>query len=95
MSLANINFEAAHQHFTGDGWGWRWAGDPDRGHSASQPGSWLYRLLQFTEAKEVWDMASDQNADEITPRQLEGCAKAIRTHLPWFNCPSRKDERLT
>ena len=26
---------------------------------------------------------------------LTGTARAIGTHLPWFNCPERKDERLT
>ena len=95
MSLANLQFESTHQAFTGDGWGWRWVGDPDRGPLAEQPGSWLYRILPHTEASEIWGIAKDGDAETITPRQLEGTARAIGTHLPWFNCPSRKDERLT
>ena len=95
MALSNQNFESANQFFTGEGWGWRWLGDPDRGSGADQPGSWLYRLLPFTEAREIWGMASDQSANEITQQQLDGAAQAMRTHLPWFNCPSRKDGRLT
>lgn len=95
MSLAGLNYESAMGHFPGDGWGWRWVGDPDRGSVDEQPGSWLYRILPFTEAKEIWSMASDNQPGEITDKQLEGSARAIGTHLPWFNCPSRKDERLT
>ena len=95
ISLAGLNYESALGHFTGDGWGWRWAGDPDRGAGDEQPGSWLYRILPYTEAKEIWSVATDGQPDAITEQQLQGTAQAISTHLPWFNCPSRKDERLT
>ena len=95
MSLAGLNYESANGHFAGDGWGWRWVGDPDRGSGDEQPGSWLYRILPYTEAREIWAMASDNQPDVITDIQLQGSARAIGTHLPWFNCPSRKDERLT
>jgi prepilin-type N-terminal cleavage/methylation domain-containing protein/prepilin-type processing-associated H-X9-DG protein len=95
ISLASLNYESANGHFTGDGWGWRWVGDPDRGSADEQPGSWLYRILPFTEAKEIWSMAADNQAGVITEQQLTGSARAIRTHLPWFNCPTRRDEKLT
>ena len=95
ISLASLNYESTNGHFTGDGWGWRWVGDPDRGSSDEQPGSWLYRILPFTEAKEIWAMAADSQPNTITEQQLIGSARAISTHLPWFNCPTRKDERLT
>ena len=95
LSLSALNYESANGHFPGDGWGWRWVGDPDRGSVDEQPGSWLYRVLPFTEAKEIWNLASDDQPNVITEKQLAGTARAIGTHLPWFNCPSRKDERLT
>ena len=95
MSLAGLNYESAMQHFPGDGWGWRWVGDPDRGAGEDQPGSWLYRIMPYTEAREIWQMASDGQPDRLTDRQMNGAARAIGTHLPWFNCPERKDERLT
>ncbi len=95
LALSGLNYESAMGHFTGDGWGWRWVGDPDRGSTDQQPGSWLYRLLPYTEATEIWSMAADNQPGEITDRQLAGSARAIGTHLPWFNCPSRKGERLT
>ena len=95
MSLASLNHEGAHGHLPGDGWGWRWIGDPDRGTGNEQPGSWLYRILPYTEAKEIYAMASDGLPNELTSKQMDGGARAIGTHLPWFNCPSRKDERLT
>ena len=95
MSLAALNHESAVGHFPGDGWGWRWLGDPDRGSGKDQSGSWLYRMLPFTEAKEIYAMAADGQPGVLTERQLAGASRAIQIHLPWFNCPSRKDERLT
>lgn len=95
MSLAALNHESSHGFFPGDGWGWQWIGDPDRGSETEQPGSWLYRLLPYTEAREIYGMAADNQPNVLTPRQLAGTSRAIQTHLPWFNCPSRKDERLT
>jgi prepilin-type N-terminal cleavage/methylation domain-containing protein/prepilin-type processing-associated H-X9-DG protein len=95
MSLAALNHESAHGYFPGDGWGWRWAGDADRGAAQQQPGSWLYRLLPFTEAAEIHGLPADGQPEVITEQQLSGASRAIRTHLPWFNCPSRKGDRLT
>jgi len=95
MSLAALYDESAHGYFSGDGWGWRWVGDPDRSLGQEQPGSWLYRLLPFTEAVEIYGLAADNQPDVITEKQLAGSARAIQTHLPRFNFPSRKDERLT
>ena len=95
ISLSALNYESATGHFPGDGWGWRWVGDPDRGAADEQPGSWLYRVLPFTEAKEIWSLAADGEPEVQTEKQMNGAALAIGTHLPWFNCPTRKDERLT
>jgi len=95
MSLAALNHESAMGYMPGDGWGWRWVGDPDRGAGVEQPGSWLYRILPYTEAREIYSMASDGQPNTHTDKQMNGAALAIGTHLPWFNCPTRKDERLT
>ena len=72
MSLASLGFESASGSFPSDGWGWRWMGDPDRGHGQDQPGSWLYRILPYTEAREVHTMASDALPERLTERQLVG-----------------------
>ena len=95
MSLAAINHESAHGHFPGDGWGWRWVGDADRGAGKQQPGSWLYRTMPFTEASEVYAMSSDNQPSVITEQQLLGASRAIQTNLPWFHCPSRRDMRVS
>ena len=34
MGLAVLNHESAQKHLPSGGWGWRWAGDPDRGYGA-------------------------------------------------------------
>lgn len=95
LSLAALNLEALHGRLPGDGWGWRWVGDGDRGFGAEQPGGWLFRLLPFTEASEVYDMPTDGLPHELTARQLDGAVRAIRTRLPWFQCPSRNNAQLS
>lgn len=49
MGLAALNLEGTHKHFPTGGWGWRYAGDPDRGYSSKQPGGWYYGILAHTE----------------------------------------------
>ena len=94
MALASQAHHDAHGRFPGDGWGFRWAGDPDRGMHDNQPGGWLYRLLPFMEAGETWTFGRDHQPDRITAEQKAGLALATQQHPPWFNCPTRRDIRL-
>ena len=95
LALAFQTHYAAHGRFAGDGWGYRWVGDPDRGDGWRQPGGWIYRLLPFIEADTIRQLGSDQQPDVITPEQEYGLAQATQQHLGWFNCPSRRPARLT
>lgn len=95
MSLAMHQHVSAHQHFPGDGWGYWWAGDPDRGLGPSQTGAWLYRILPYTEAHDLFSLGRDQLPDQISEIQRSGLSAAIQIHLPWFNCPSRRGARLS
>src|SRR5688572_2876164 len=49
ISLAVLNHHDVFKHFPTGGWGYRWTGDPDRGHDREQPGSWAYQMLPFIE----------------------------------------------
>jgi prepilin-type N-terminal cleavage/methylation domain-containing protein/prepilin-type processing-associated H-X9-DG protein len=89
MALACHLHHDAHRHLPGDGWGYEWVGDADRGYGRDQPGGWVYRLLAYAEASPLRSLGVDGRPDEVTDLQAEKMAEALRTHLPWFNCPSR------
>ncbi|MCA9184489.1 MAG: DUF1559 domain-containing protein [Pirellulaceae bacterium] len=94
IALAFHNFESAYGHFAGDGWGYRWVGDPDREARERQPGGWLYRILPFIEEEAITQLGRDGDPNRITPQQRAGLAEATRHHLTWFNCPTRRGARL-
>ena len=53
MGLAALNHESANKIFPVGGWGWYWAGDPDRGYSIKQPGGWYYNSLDYLEQSAI------------------------------------------
>ena len=68
------------------GWGWQWAGDPDRGFTAKQPGGIFYNILPFMEQAAVHDLGAglpDQQKDTLI-------AQAAATPMSTFICPSRR-----
>ena len=76
------------------GWGWSWAGDPDRGFGRDQPGSWGFSILPFAENELLFELASDGQADVITANQMRQAAVACSTPLSFFICPSRRPVRV-
>lgn len=94
MGLAMNNHVSTFDHFPGDGWGYWWVGDPDR-DGIDQPGGWMYRIFPFSEARELRQLGLDRKPDELTDTQIEGLSRALQVHLPWFNCPTRRDGNLS
>ena len=86
MAMASLHHVEAQGHFPTGGWGWRWAGDPDRGFSHRQPSGWHYNILPYLEQDTLHQLGAG----------LSGSAKeaAIRrrleTPVSMFNCPSRR-----
>ena len=76
------------------GWGWSWAGDPDRGFGRDQPGSWGFSILPFAENELLFELASDGQADVITANQMRQAAVACSTPLSFFICPSCRPVRV-
>jgi prepilin-type N-terminal cleavage/methylation domain-containing protein len=93
MGLAALNHESANKFFPVGGWGWRWAGDPDRGYGVQQPGGWYYNSLDFLEQSNIRRIGSDGNAGTITPQQLTSGAKRIASPLDEYVCPTRPGSR--
>jgi prepilin-type N-terminal cleavage/methylation domain-containing protein len=89
MGLAAMNHESAQKFLPTGGWGWRWAGDPDRGYGVNQPGGWYYNSLDYLEQGNIRRIGSDGNATTITAQQRTDGARRISSPLDEYVCPSR------
>ena len=82
---AHIHHDA-HNFFPSGGWGWHWAGEPDRGFGKTQPGGWAYSILPYIEQSSLHDMG--KGASDSVRRQ-EG-AKMLAAPIAIYHCPSRR-----
>ena len=85
MALGCLALESKYGFLPGGGWSWTWAGDPNRGFGASQPGGWHYQILPFIDQGDLFDMGKGQ--PDATRRQ-SGQAQA-RVPVAVFLCPTR------
>jgi prepilin-type N-terminal cleavage/methylation domain-containing protein len=87
LTLGMVNHESSTGKLPSSGWSGHWTGDPDRGTGASQPGAWLYSILPFIEADNVFDMGKGlTGAARIAALQQRDI-----TPLPITNCPTRRN----
>ncbi|MGA2254033.1 MAG: DUF1559 domain-containing protein [Thermoguttaceae bacterium] len=86
MAHGCLELESKYQHLPGGGWGWQWAGDPNRGYGAQQPGGWHYNILPFIDLADLHDMGKGVNE---STRQAQGQLQA-RVPVPVFICPTRR-----
>jgi prepilin-type N-terminal cleavage/methylation domain-containing protein/prepilin-type processing-associated H-X9-DG protein len=86
VGLAMLNHESAHQRFPSGGWGWPWVGEPERGTDKSQPGGWLFNILDFLEEDNIrgWGdgLTGQARKDAILAR--------IAMPIEVLSCPSRR-----
>jgi prepilin-type N-terminal cleavage/methylation domain-containing protein len=68
------------------GWGYHWAGDPDRGFGKSQPGSWAYSILPYMEATAVFNIGKGA----VGTAKDTALTRLLETPLSVFYCPSRR-----
>lgn len=88
IAVASQDFVGQHRHFPGNGWGFRWIGQPERGVGRLQPGGWAFQLLPFLQSA-----TPATGADELEARQQR--ALWCQLPRPAFKCPSRPDPPLT
>ncbi len=86
LALATIMHHDQRKLFPSGGWGWRWTGDPDRGHGKSQPGGWAYQILPYIEQQATYDLGGGPNLAQ----KKKGSAQRISTPLSIFHCPTRR-----
>jgi len=90
IAIASHTHVMQHEYYPSGGWGWRWAGDPDRGFGRDQPGGWVFNILPYIERANVYRLAADEEADKWTDKQLEGAAMTLQTPMPIFYAPARR-----
>lgn len=92
LGLAFLNDESTHKHFTTNGWGCAWVGDPDRGTGRGQPGGFIYNLLPFMEETDLHELGAGTTIGSAARKAAN--AKRLSTPLAGLNCPSRRAARL-
>ena len=90
MALGALNHADIQKHFPTGGWGWFWAGDPDRGFGKDQPGGWIYNTLPFLEQAALHDQGKDGHPDVVTVGQRTTAVKTLSSPLDTITCPSRR-----
>ena len=83
LALACDEHENLHGFLPTGGWGWRWAGDPERGFTRRQPSGWHYNILPYMNLNNVWSMGLTGDKREEGKNRV-GCV------IPLFHCPSRR-----
>jgi prepilin-type N-terminal cleavage/methylation domain-containing protein len=88
IGVGTLQHVAAHGHYPTGGWGWRWAGDPDRGFTKRQPSGWGYNILPYIE-QEALHGGRDRKG--MTDAQKRAFGKqATETALTIYHCPTRR-----
>lgn len=86
IGIAMQNHHDTYQKFPSGGWGWNWNGDADRGSGWTQPGGWLYSILPFIEAQQIWELGKGGN---LAQKQAANVTRLA--YVPkGMNCPSRR-----
>lgn len=88
LGIACLTHEDSHQYLPSNGWGYHFIGDPDRGFGESQPGGWMYNILDFIEAGTIRRLGAGVTPVSQKKRIL---AQDVATEVvPGFHCPSRR-----
>ena len=82
MALACLTHEQTHGSFPTAGWGYGWAGVPERGFKEKQPGGWMFNILPYLEQQSLHDMGTNGDTNGINLR--------LATPLAAYHCPSRR-----
>ena len=88
IAIASLSHESAHGFMPSNGWGWRWAGDPEYGFGEKQPGGWAFNILSFIEEGQIRQIA------ESSSDKRNAIARMNEQVVEAFYCPSRREARV-
>lgn len=94
MALGCLALESKYQYLPGGGWGFAWAGEPDRGYGTAQPGGWLYNILPYIDLQDLHDLGKglSKATDSSSGNQARMAAALLQAQTPVsvFICPTRR-----
>jgi prepilin-type N-terminal cleavage/methylation domain-containing protein len=88
IALACLTHEQQNGFLPTAGWGEFWTGEPTRGFSKKQPGSWVYNILPYMEQGVLHDLDIDKPTDGSVARP--GIMQCASTALTVLICPTRR-----
>ena len=86
IALGCLNHEHIHGWLPTGGWGTLWRGDPDRGFSVKQMGSWIFNILPYIEQQAIHDLGKGQSPSA----KMNIFVQRESTPLAMFICPTRR-----
>jgi type II secretory pathway pseudopilin PulG len=90
LAIGAQNFHSTYGSFPGNGWGYAWIGESERGVGVSQPAGWIFQLLPQVEAANVWSIGAGTTGNDRRKALEELC----RTRLSLLKCPSRPADQI-
>jgi prepilin-type N-terminal cleavage/methylation domain-containing protein/prepilin-type processing-associated H-X9-DG protein len=90
QALAVLQHEASSSHLPTGGWGRQWVAVKGRGFGTEQPGGWIYNILPFIEANDIYGMAPQPSKSMTT----EVFQTFVGSTIPVLVCPERGNYSL-
>jgi prepilin-type N-terminal cleavage/methylation domain-containing protein/prepilin-type processing-associated H-X9-DG protein len=91
IALACLQHEERQKFLPVGGWGYCWAGEPNRGFDLKQPGGWQYNILPFLELQALYDLGADEGMSLTGPAlSRPGFVQRTSTPVAAFICPTRR-----
>jgi prepilin-type N-terminal cleavage/methylation domain-containing protein/prepilin-type processing-associated H-X9-DG protein len=94
LGLAATNHLDASGFFPSGGWGYLWAGDPDRGFGKNQPGGWIFSVLPYAEENAVWSAGKGINFTTNPAAKMSALAAQVNVPIAIFFCPTRRSPEI-
>ena len=88
IALAWLQHEEMQKFLPVGGWGYCWAGEPNRGFDLKQPGGWDYNILPYLEQGPLHDLGIDEGMAGSTSRPA--FLERVQTPVATYICPTRR-----
>jgi prepilin-type N-terminal cleavage/methylation domain-containing protein/prepilin-type processing-associated H-X9-DG protein len=91
IALAWLQHEEKQGFLPVGGWGYCWAGEPNRGFDLAQPGGWGYNILPYLELISLHDLGVDEGMNlNVAAIPRPAFVRRVSTPVAMFICPARR-----